>query len=73
MDVLKEFNIEDHILGEAGNNASVNDKTLDELEELFKDISSLIITGHETQIGCFTHILNLVVKVGSILHIAPIY
>lgn len=45
MEVLKEYGIEEHILGEAGNNASVNDKTLNELEILFKEISSLIITG----------------------------
>ncbi len=46
MEILKEYGIEEHILGEAGDNALVNDKTLDELEILFKDISSLIITGH---------------------------
>lgn len=63
MEVLKEYGIEERILGEAGNNASVNDKTLDELEILFKEISSLIIMGRETQIRCFAHILNLIVKV----------
>ncbi len=44
MEILKEYGIEEHILGKAGDNASVNDKTLDELEILFKEISSLIIT-----------------------------
>ncbi len=63
MEVLKEYGIKERILGEAGDNASVNDKTLDELEMLFKEISSLIITGCVTQIRCFAHILNLVVKV----------
>ncbi len=63
MEVLKEHSIKERILGEAGDNTSVNDKTLDELETLFKEIFSLIITGCVTQIWCFAHILNLIVKV----------
>ncbi|SJL18670.1 uncharacterized protein ARMOST_22267 [Armillaria ostoyae] len=62
MEVLKEYGIEDRILGETGDNASVNDKTLDELEMLFKEVSELIITRRETQVRCFAHILNLIVK-----------
>ncbi len=63
MEVLKEYSLEELILGETGDNASVNDKTLNELETLFQEVSFTIITGHHTQIRCFAHILNLVVKV----------
>lgn len=52
MEVLKEYSIEDHILGKTGDNTSVNDKTLDELEILFKEVSKLIISRHETQVWC---------------------
>ncbi len=41
---------------------------MDELETLFKEISSLIITGCETQIRCFAHVLNLIVKVCLFTH-----
>ncbi len=66
MEVLKEYGLEELILGETGDNASVNDKTLDELETLFQESSFNIMTGRHTQIRCFAHILNLVVKVRAI-------
>ncbi len=55
MEVLKEYGLEELILGETGDNASMNDKTLDELETLFQEL-----------LFSFTHILNLVVKVRAI-------
>lgn len=45
MKVLREYNIEDRILGETGDNASVNDKMLDILERLFQQVSEQIFTG----------------------------
>ncbi len=63
MEILKEYNLEELVLGAAGDNASVNDTTLDKLEYLFQEILMKIMMGRHTQICCFAHILNLVVKV----------
>ncbi len=72
MEVLKEYNWEELVLGTAGDNASVNDTTLNELEYLFQEISMKIMTGCHTQIRCFAHILNLVVKVCLFLFLCPV-
>ncbi len=62
-EVLREYDLLEDVLGQTGDNASSNDTTLDHLERLFKELRKPVLTGRHTQIRCFAHILNLVVKV----------